>query len=347
MIITYFRSSSYNAHDMCQQQYFIEYNLGWRGPSGKKADKGTIVHKALEILAFIKKYQQDGIPIYTDDIAGTIDINDYDISTIYNQVYDYYTEHTQHHSWTKRDRQDCADWINKAINFNNGMFDPRNKNILYPEQMFDFTIQKPWAKYNYNLDDRTIDGYLSLKGTIDLITQPNKDTIEIIDWKTGRRLNWATGEEKTQEKLEKDPQLKIYHYAIKKLYPHIKHVIFSIYFINDGGPYSICFEDSDLYSTERLLKDKFDVIRKTQKPRLKKSWMCKKLCHFGKTTFENTHIPPMVEYRENQVCAIGEYMTKCEQIKHDTDLYGQDYVLTIYKNKGHEFDKYKAPGTTE
>ena len=59
MIITYFRSSSYNAHNMCPQQYFIEYNLGWRGLSGQKADKGTIVHKVLEILAFIKMYQQD------------------------------------------------------------------------------------------------------------------------------------------------------------------------------------------------------------------------------------------------------------------------------------------------
>lgn len=40
---------------MCEQQFFIEYVLGWRGPSNQKADKGTIVHKVLEILAIIKK----------------------------------------------------------------------------------------------------------------------------------------------------------------------------------------------------------------------------------------------------------------------------------------------------
>jgi hypothetical protein len=33
--------------------------LGWRGPSNKKADKGTIVHKVLEILAVIKQGLQD------------------------------------------------------------------------------------------------------------------------------------------------------------------------------------------------------------------------------------------------------------------------------------------------
>ena len=30
---------------MCPMQYFIEYNLGHRSPSNKKADKGTIVKK--------------------------------------------------------------------------------------------------------------------------------------------------------------------------------------------------------------------------------------------------------------------------------------------------------------
>ena len=35
---------------MCEQQYFFDYVLGYKQPSNKKADKGTIVHKALEIL---------------------------------------------------------------------------------------------------------------------------------------------------------------------------------------------------------------------------------------------------------------------------------------------------------
>ena len=44
---------------MCEQQYFLEYVLGYRSPSNKKADKGTIVHKVLEILAGIKLSQQN------------------------------------------------------------------------------------------------------------------------------------------------------------------------------------------------------------------------------------------------------------------------------------------------
>ena len=346
MIITYFRSSSYNTHSMCEQQYFFEYVLGWRGPSGQKADKGTIVHKVLEILAMIKQGQQNNLThINDDEFLGEIDINNYSLNSIIEKVYKHYTTANSHHTWALKDYKDCYNWVYKAIEFNNGMFDPRNRNILRPEQHFDLVIEKPWAKYNYNIDNQNIEGYLGLKGTIDLITLANEDTIEVIDWKTGKRLDWATGQEKTQEKLEKDAQLKIYHYAIKKLYPHIQNVIFSIYFINDGGPFSMVFHDDDLIDTENMLRAKFEIIKNTKKPRLNKSWMCNKLCHFGKTTFENTSVQPISEYRDNQVCQKGSFMTKCEQVKHDLELYGIDATMGVYKHPKHAIGSYKAPGS--
>jgi len=347
MIITYFRSSSYNTHNMCPQQYFFEYVLGWRGQSGLKADKGTIVHKVLEILAFIKQGLQDNLDFVIDDIMGDVSTTKYDLDNIIDVVYQYYSSHNSHHNWKPRDHKDCKDWVYKAISFNDGMFDPRNRHILQPEQHFDFEIDKKWADYSYNTTEGKLSGKLALKGTVDLITLVNKDTIEIIDWKTGRRLDWATGKEKTQEKLETDPQLRIYHYAIKHLYPHIKHVIFSIYFINDGGPFSICFEDSDLIHTEDILRKKFEQIKHTRKPVLNKSWMCSKLCHFGKNSFEHTHIEPIEEYRDGQRTNAGYNMSMCEQVKHELDLYGIDTVTNIYKHPNHKFGKYQAPGSTE
>jgi hypothetical protein len=331
---------------MCEQQYFLEYVLGWRGPSGQKADKGTIVHKVLEILAIIKKAQQDNIQIVEDDVAGKIDTSNYSLNTLIEKSYKHYSDASPHHKWTLKDYKDCHAWVYKAIEFNSGMFDPRNRNILRPEQHFDFTINKKWAEYSFKTDDGLLTGNLALKGTIDLVTLANEKTIEIVDWKTGRRLDWATGQEKTQEKLEKDPQLRIYHYAISHLYPNIDHIIFSIYFINDGGPFSICFDKKDLADTENMLRQKFEYIKQTKKPRLNKSWMCSKLCHFGKTTFENSNILPIIEYRDNQLCQQGSCMTKCEQIKHDMDLHGMDAVVKQYKHTNHTFGSYKAPGST-
>lgn len=188
---------------------------------------------------------------------------------------------------------------------------------------------------------------MAIKGTIDLITKVNDSTLEIIDWKTGKRLDWATGEGKSLEKLYKDPQLKIYHYALSKLYPEYDHIIMSINFINDGGAFSMCFDKSDLSSTEDLIRKKFEEIKKCKKPRLNKTWKCNKLCHFGKTTFENSHILPILEYRDNQICQQGNYMTKCEQIKHEIELKGMKAVVDEYTSPGYTVGKYKAPGSVE
>lgn len=347
MIITYFRSSSYNTHNMCEQQYFFDYVLGYRSPSNKKADKGTIVHKALEILAFIKYYQQQGKTTFVDDILGEINIEDYNLDSIIESIYLYYTSHFTHHSWSSTDYKDCYNWTYKAINYENGIFDPRNRHILYPEQQFDIVIDKPWAQYKYDTPTGIIEGNLAIKGTIDLITKPNDNTLEIVDWKTGRRLNWATGEEKTQEKLEKDPQLMIYYYAAQKLYPEIEHCIVTIFFINDGGPFSMTFDKKDIYATEQLLKDKFKRIQQTVKPRLNKTWKCTKLCHYGKTTFENTHVQPIIEYRSGQICNINSPMTKCEQVAHDISVKGYQNTVDEYTVPGYNVGHYQAPGSTE
>lgn len=664
MIITYLRSSSYGTHSMCEQQYFIEYVLGLRSPSNKKADKGTIVHKVLEILACIKLAEQNKQSTINDDIIGKINITKYNLNTIIEKIYNYYTKQFTHHEWELKDYKDCHNWVNKAISFNSGMFDPRNRNILQPEQHFDIEIKKDWAKFKYNHQGEELEGYLAIKGTIDLITKLDDNTIEIIDWKglpidtkiptpdgwttmgqlsigdlvydqygkqcsvvgkskvkfkncykitfddtssvicddehlwklsngdtvciqklklgdkinvskpieckpidlpvepyllgvwlgdgrnrsceitsadqeifqlldddghavgkdtekrfnhissrtilktthklkklkllfnkhipkqyfrssyeqrlkliqglmdtdgnvnlkrkqvefvscnkklaydfkhlaltlgqrpylykqkrktvftnnkyidvyhvyfrpininpfrlsrkakhidinwgygrsniraikniemvsprqtqciavdsldntylctenyipthnTGRRLDWATGEEKTQEKLQNDPQLKIYHYAVSQLYPDIEHVMVSINFINDGGPFTICYDKSDLASTELMLRKKFETIKNTQIPKLNRTWKCNKLCHFGKTTFEDSNILPIVEYRDNQVTPKEKYMTKCEQIKHDTELKGVKNVVDEYTTPGYTISKYKAPGSTE
>jgi hypothetical protein len=332
---------------MCEQQYFIEYVLGYRGPSNKKADKGTICHKILEILAYIKLTQQNNENIFVDDIVGKINVKKYDIDNIAKKVYAYYSSQFKHHLWETKDFKDCRAWTYKALEDHNGTFDPRNKVIVQPEQHFDIVIDKPWAKYSYNTKEGLLEGYLAIKGTIDLITKIDDDTYEIVDWKTGRRLDWATGEEKTFSKLQNDPQLRIYHYAISKLYPNIKHIIVSINFINDGGAFSICYDEKDLEETENMLRQKFEKIKSTKVPRLNKTWKCTKLCHFGKSTFENSNIDPLVEYRDSQVCNIDQTMTKCEQIKHDIALKGMKQVVDEYTVSGYTVGKYKAPGSAE
>lgn len=333
---------------MCEQQYFFEYVLGHKGPSNKKADKGTICHKVLEILAHIKLCIQNNSQFYIDDIIGQIDTHNYNLDQIIEQVYSHYSSSFKHHVWENKDLKDCLTWTHKALIDHNGIFDPRTRDIVQPEQHFDIEIDKPWANYRYETSEGILAGKLAIKGTIDLITKVNDSTLEIIDWKTGKRLDWATGQEKTLDKLYNDPQLKIYHYALSKLYPQYDHIIMSINFINDGGAFSICFDKSDLASTEDLIRKKFEEIKNCKKPKLNKSWKCNKLCHFGKNTFENhPNILPIVEYRDNQLTPQGRFMTMCEQVKHDVELYGIKNVVDTYTAKGYSVGKYKSPGSTE
>jgi hypothetical protein len=95
-----------------------------------------------------------------------------------------------------------------------------------------------------------------------------------------------------------------------------------------------------------MLCKKFETIKASKRPILNKSWKCNKLCHFGKTTFENSHILPVIEYRENQITTCGNAMTKCEQIKHDIDLKGIKTVVDECTAPGYSVGYYKPPGST-
>ena len=78
-------------------QYYLEYCLGWRGPSGQKADKGTIVHKVLEIAAVCKKGAQEGKKIIVDDLIGRVSTSNSSpkyLEKVIDRVYDKYTDAT-------------------------------------------------------------------------------------------------------------------------------------------------------------------------------------------------------------------------------------------------------------
>jgi len=351
--VVYFRSSSFNCHRFCPMQYYLEYTLGWRGPSGKKADKGSIVHKILEIAASCKKAAQGGKKIFVDDFIGRVSTSNYKpayLEKVANRVYDKYTEGANHHTWSDKDRKDCIKWTWKALHYNDGMFDPRNRKVVDAEPHFDFCIDSQWGGYQYEVSGEKLSGNLAIKGTVDLITDLGDGVYEVIDWKTGRRLDWATGKQKTQNSLLDDAQLRIYHYAAKHLYPDVKTFLVTIYFINDGGAYTVHFQDDDIPKTEEMLKNKFEFIRDTEKPKTirqidsSQCWKCSKLCHQGKTTFEGTHIEPLIERRAGQVTPYEETMTKCEQTRYMINKYGIEWVTNNMMNLDHSLAAYKAPG---
>jgi len=143
---------------------------------------------------------------------------------------------------------------------------------------------------------------------------------------TGRRLNWATGEEKTYEKLCEDPQLLLYNYAISKLFPEYKQAIMSIFFIKDGGPFSMCFDSDDQTKFLSMLEKRFKQIKRNDFPqpvsRDRSSFKCTKLCHFYKNNWKDTNTT-MCHYIEDHIKAFGydETVRKCTKENHSIGYY--------------------------
>lgn len=339
MLVTYIRSSSYNQYAYCQMSYFMTYVLGHLSDSGKKAELGTMVHKVMESLASFKKYQQDNpkkkyLEI-KDEVLGSLKISkdelltDSYVDTLCEMSYNAYKAQSKH-DWIPSDLKQVKNLTLDALRYNGGQFDPRNRNVVNPEPHFDIAIEEDWAKFDYEINGEKVKGQLAIKGTIDLVTKVNDDTLEVVDWKTGRRLDWATGEEKDFKKLNDDPQLLLYNYAISKLYPEYKHVIMSIFFIKDGGPFSLCFDTTDHTKFLEMLKLRYKDIQNNQSPKpineKRTGFKCEKLCHFYKNNWPNT---------DKKMCIfIGEHIKE----------HGIENTIKECTKPGFSLGYYESPG---
>ncbi len=280
MICCYIRSSLVSSFKSCAHKAFIQYGLGMRDQSGLAADKGNVFHKTMEQLALLKLAQQNGTDSWEDDLLGTVTVQDCeDASSLHNWVYDEYVKSTPHHDWTSSDFTDCKRFLRKALERRSGEYDPRNRTIIQPEQVFDFEVKKPWARYKYPLPDgQFLKGYLGLKGTMDLVSEIDADTYEITDYKTGGMDQYENGyrQPKDQKYFETDFQLRLYHYAATRLFPD-KNLLTTIYYVDKDRTFTKAWDKAVAAETEEMIREKFELITRTNKPK----WIAgAKLCDY-------------------------------------------------------------------
>ncbi len=307
---------------------------------------GTMAHKVMEVLAGLKKYQQDHPHAkylrVNDDAIGKFKCGKDALNTeeLVNELIDLsvdaYAEKS-HNDFCKADRKDVADTVWTFLTHSDGQFDPRKRDIHFPEPHFDIPIEEDWAKFDYiTPEGETVQGQLAIKGTIDLVTKINDDTIEVVDWKSGRRMDWATGEVKDYQKLENDPQLLLYYYAISKLYPEFPNRIMSIFFYKDKDgnadpcPFSLCFSKDDEGRFLEMLKNRVEEIRQNNNPQpldpTRKHWKCKSLCHYCKNNWPGTE------------------QNMCIYIQNYLDKHGMEKTVKDCTREGFDIGFYEAPG---
>lgn len=365
MEIEFIRSSSSNTWDSyCQMKYYLVYVLGLEDAPNIKTEKGTVVHAVLEILAGMKKnfqdcgvykYEHPGIGIcecdnkyflrpytLTDEEVDAINKSRKNKDTYRDQIkvkyghkrygvelveelvkrsHDYYSSKSKH-EWGNIEYRDCLNFTWMEIDWGNGQFDPRKKNVIHPEYPFNIEIKQPWAKMDNG-------EYLRIKGTIDLVTEIEPGVIEIIDHKTGQRYDWGKKIIKSYDELLKDRQLMLYYYAARKSFPEYHSIMLTIFFIRDGGPFTLPFDDDIMQEVENNLRTTYEEIKKCKQPtqldRLHNDFRCKTLCGF----FKNK--------TDGKTCV-------CDHVKNEIEVYGIEKASIRNRKDGFSVGKYNSPG---
>ncbi len=297
---------------------------------------GTILHKVMESLANYKLRVQSGESSFSDDVVGTVSVEEkrlFDESLVYDffvSSYNYYTDPKNSvHTYTNKDRDTIWTWCLNALAYNGGMFDPRRRTIVAAEPHFDIPIEEGWARYNYG---DGLEGYLRIKGTIDLVTDVAPNQYEVVDYKSGECKDWGTGKEKDYVNFCVDPQLHLYYYALRTLYPDVRDIAMTMYYTRTAGPFTVAYSDENLRITLTMLRHRFGQIKNCVRPKLKSPtgahWFCKRVCHYGKT-----------DHPDRPGCTI------CQYVAEKTRRYGINTVIHEDTHEGHSLDYYHDPGS--
>lgn len=327
MILTFVRSSSQSTHKLCEFQWWLNYNLGFDPGSNKAAARGTIVHKALEILARAKKARQDSLGVFYDrELLGgrevSVDVSDDDAMGL---AWKHYTEGAEnHHNWLLADESECSRLFRIVLNHAGGVYNPRNLKIVQPEQYFDITLDYPWAAYDYELPNgERLKGQLCLKGTMDLITEEADKSLHYIDWKTGRMIDWATGRPKTIDDLYNDFQLRLYHLALHHLYPDHDSIGMTIYYVKHG-PYSLAFHKDEVPDTIQRIRKWFEMIKNTDTPQRRIGPPCTTFCKHGTTKWKDQR------YIDAGTDPHGNHLSVCDHVHAEVQQLGVSKVMAKY-----------------
>jgi len=292
-------------------------------PHKINADRGNVVHKALELLARRKLAEQNGHKTFREEEIGKEWRTDRMTSELaLEEGWNHYSKKAPYWDWNNQELATCRYHLSVVLNHNGGMYSPLKRTIVCPEQYFDLPIEADWAKrrlYHPHLG-KAVDVQLAIKGTVDLVVEStfSPKVLQYIDWKTGSRNDWTSKKKpvpkKDFAKLCQDPQLRMYHWALWKLYPGIEDILITIFYVADGGPFVIPLRKDDLADTEEMFRKKFDQIHSVTVPEdIVGSDKCK-WCFHGKTPLS------------------GGKVSACEQVGSEILELGIDRVIAKHGN---------------
>lgn len=271
-----------NSYKMCPFKYYLEYERHIESPPNFGAAQGSLIHEVFEHIGSGILSGQDG-PVTRTNWQHYI-LSGYRNQKIWTlnkkqpkktcEKCDFCIEHKCSIADQPVEKVEGCPRLsyNDALKMASQIIDspdqsiPLNRKILAVERDFNIELQH---------GDETI----KVCGYIDIITENNPNTIEIVDYKTGTFM-------KNYQECCKDPQLLIYHLAGGIIYPQYKNILVTIYYLRDK-PMTFAFTADNDIKTVRALANYWYLIRGDNAPipkalnngELYHDWQCKALCN--------------------------------------------------------------------
>lgn len=260
-------ASKIKSYKMCQFKYYMEYHLGLSTGTSFAAEQGNMVHVLFELAGqdirdgkkpedsyiinnwhkeVMHAYQQEGIwqlePKVKDQVRECIgcDFHKDGFCDLANLPLDDF-------EGCPKPQYEDAVWLTRQVlNHPNLEYplDPGRK-ILDVEDVFKMQIPDG-------------DEVITVNGIIDVVTELDKDTVEIVDYKTGRYIQ-------SYNDCKKDPQLLIYNLAAQKKWRNYENFVITIFYLRKK-PLHLTFNEKDLRGTELALKHYWHVIGANDSP---------------------------------------------------------------------------------
>jgi RecB family exonuclease len=269
----YISKSRIETFEMCPMQYYLHYHLGIELPTSAAASLGNVIHEVLEMYAkgntdwpknlfdvyikykpHLEPHAKDGNhKCHECPLMRTID--DDDGSIVFRCIPD--DNLTDDVSVCPRTEYQAAyDMLESLLdNEDNPITEHK---VLGAEIRFDEQITKDIRIY----------------GFIDLLSEINKDTIEIRDYKSGKFT-------KKYKAANDDIQLKIYYLAARRMFPQYDNVLCTLHYMRKK-PVTVAFSDDIIQPTIEHLKNKKREIENIEIPNRRISlsnrrwsWLCK------------------------------------------------------------------------
>lgn len=262
MKITKCSNSAIDSYRFCPFQYYLHYIMEIETSKGKSAAIGNIVHQTFEWMAALKKRNKTNV----------------DPMWLFDKAWDMYPHKDLRRHTTRGESADykkTRDIVNKIVDDEN--YNPYKLNVIQAEKWFEIDLPGE----DFEVIDNGIKRQLKVRGFIDLIHELDKDTIEIVDWKSGKRDSPFDTTKMDFYGLSKKLQGGLYYLASILLYPQYKNRILTFYYIADGGPTTITLDETDIPIILSRLYGHFKTIKKDSLVRRNRSWKCK-LCGYNK-----------------------------------------------------------------